>query len=222
MIVKDCVITEQDSEVIREYKVDDTLATKSNPKVRLSAEAAYCGCSGRVVLVNGDTVVVYDDENKYGLKYSKLRNIDTEEVYASCEAYPGMRLGDCKSYLDFEFLTNTPNPFPVRVGNLTLYKSDPMPFISSGYESVEISNMLTSYHDAHPETGDGILYDTLNDDLERDRDYDGDIDDTDIDEYFDVKGYYDVADTYPSYISEEGDGYEDEYPDELYINIVYD
>lgn len=141
MIISNCVVTQSNATVLKEY-VD----SKTNPLYRkyngfhtgvdLRTKEVYNLCPSNVVYVGQDSNKTYTVILQYNransVSYSNLKQVIVE---------PGQfidyarKLGDCKDYVHVEYLSDTKSEWPVRIGESTLYKHNPTSILTDGYDS---------------------------------------------------------------------------------------
>lgn len=132
-VIKNCLITQSDAKVLREYCID-----KSNPlylqykgyntSVNLETIDVYNGYFGKVVMIAGDTKtgfeVVVQMNLDQAVKYGNLKSVEVK-LYQDVDV--SQKIGEAKKWLKFEYMTtNSKNQFPFRVGNIQMYKADPV------------------------------------------------------------------------------------------------
>lgn len=132
-VIKDCLITQSDAKVLKEYCID-----KSNPlykeykgfntSVNLEATDIYNGYMGLVAMVSGDSRTGYEVTVQLNLdqavKYGNLKHVDVQmNNYIDI----GEKIGVANKWLRFEYMnTNVHNQYSFRVGDVQMYKDDPM------------------------------------------------------------------------------------------------
>lgn len=142
MIIKNCVVTNSDTKVLKEYVVDKKSNLYREYKgyhsgVTLEAKDVYNAFGGKVMNVNKDNnkysiIVQLDSDNC--IKYSNLSNLNVKlgDVLNS-----GDLIGNCKKSVVVEYANRSESKFPVRIMKTTLYKQDPTDILSSGVSPVK-------------------------------------------------------------------------------------
>ena len=109
-----------------EYYKYDTLHTG----IDIAGTRAYSYCKGVVVAIGIQidrmTVTVQFDANTL-FRYGNLRSCDLNlgDIVSA-----GDRIGTCKGHLHFEYCTTDEKSlFPVRIGDITYFKQNPMPVL---------------------------------------------------------------------------------------------
>lgn len=143
MIITNCVVTNSDSTVIKEYVDSDRderykLYKGYHTGIDLSGQDVYSMCPGVVSIVSIDPnsnmislVIQFDATNC--LIYSNLIDC-TVDVGQTVDTYA--KVGTCKDYVHFEYANKVPSRWPVRVGAQTFYKHDPTALVKDGYASL--------------------------------------------------------------------------------------
>lgn len=143
MIITNCVVTQQDSNVIKEYVDNNRDPLYREYKgyhtgIDIEGSYVYSLCPGVVVSVGQmpessmlSVIVQYDNNNCF--VYNNLVDVKVTEGQ-TVSAYH--LLGQCKKYVHFEYINSTPSIWPVRVGMVTFYKHNPTTFATEGYGSL--------------------------------------------------------------------------------------
>lgn len=142
MIIKDCIVTKSDSNVIREYvtnKKSDLYKKYGsyNSGIELETKEVYNAFDGKVMNVNYDdnkySVIVQLDSNNC-IKYSGLKdvNIKLGDVLNS-----GDYIGSCKKSVKVEYGNKVESKFPIRILKTTFYKQDPTDLLITGKSPVK-------------------------------------------------------------------------------------
>jgi len=151
-VLKDCRITGQTSNVLREY-----VGEKSDPNFKkyggyqsgidIEAKHVYAMSPGTVVFVGRSdktySVIVRNDPKRY-LMYSNLKTV---LVASGDDVDLGDKLGDASKFVRVEYVTTKKSKWPVRINDTTYYKNDPTDIVYSG-RFVGVSNPLSIMTDS--------------------------------------------------------------------------
>lgn len=138
-VISNCIVTHQDSEVIREYGWNKKLYSHS---MYLSGNDVYCPCCG-VVIYSGKLEDKYSVCVQYSENVSlKFNNLSEVSVTLGQVLTDNSYIGKCYKYVDFEYLTTEPNDPNHRVflPLVSLYTHDPNSILN-GYVKFESSDM---------------------------------------------------------------------------------
>ena len=135
-VIKNCLITNTDATILKEYCVD-----KSNPLyvqyrgfntcINLEADAVYSPYYGRVSQVSGNHrfgySVVISINSEQAIKFSHLRTLIVEwNDFVDV----GQKIGAANKYVSFEYITTyVKNQYDTMVSGVKMYKDDPMKVI---------------------------------------------------------------------------------------------
>lgn len=164
-VIKDCIVTQGDAEVLREYvdsKSDPLYKSykKFNSSLDLKCKEVYSMFSGLVVIASRDpykktytTTIRYS--NTTLMSYSNLKSLNVSE---GDEVDVGDLIGIAQKFVSMEYLNFKTSLWPVRIWNLTYYKQDPYPIIESGGEGISdyLSNLgdMSGYSEIDESYGD--------------------------------------------------------------------
>lgn len=134
--IKNCLITQSDAKVLREYCISKSSPLYQqykgfNTSINLSATSVYNLYSGYVVMIPGDKksgyeVVILINQNQ-AIKYSNLKSVD---VKMHQQVDVSQKIGEARTYVRVEYLsTYVKNQFPFRVNSTQMYKDDPAKII---------------------------------------------------------------------------------------------
>ena len=143
MIITNCVVTNSDAEVVKEYVDSDRSALYKVYKgyhtgVDLKSSNVYSMCPGVVSIVNTmpdskllSVVIQFDATNC--IIYSNIVNsmVDVGQIVSTYQ-----QIGTCKDFVHFEYANTVPSRWPVRVGAQTFFKHDPTQLLIYGYDSI--------------------------------------------------------------------------------------
>lgn len=137
MILKNCTITNGDGIIIKQY-VDSTADPlyKSykgfHDGVDIKAKDVYSFCPGIVVRVGnhykGYTVTVRCSDDRL-IQYCHLKDIT---VAVNDIIDTGSLIGSVRDAVHVEYLTDTKSKWPVRLVNITYYKTNPLEMLITG------------------------------------------------------------------------------------------
>ena len=149
MVITNCVVTQIDSEVLKDYNVyaEDPAYKRIHqycPGVDLSAYAGFTAYPGMVVYKGTDDfgkVVIIQTGTNFCVSYSHLSNILVELGSVLDSVYT---VGQCDTYLHLELLTKVESKWPIRIGSEVWYKDDPYKLLNGAMEPY--------YHRGYSET----------------------------------------------------------------------
>jgi len=138
MKIVNCPITGQTSEVLK-FHVDsnkDPLYTSYrgyHTGVDLSGSKVYSLFPGVVVHTNKDEykyscIISFDSCNYFMYSNLKSLNVKRGDVVDTSQL-----IGECDKFVHVDYLTLEQTKWPVRIGQVTFYKHDPLKYISEGY-----------------------------------------------------------------------------------------
>lgn len=118
--------------------------------VDLKATSVYNLCPGTAVFVGKDEtgqIVIVQHDVSHCIMYKELSTVAVE-AGQFVDSY--QLLGTVKSYVHVDYLTDGNTMWPVRVGSQTLYKHDPTPILTTGYDSfINYANSMTAATDVY-------------------------------------------------------------------------
>lgn len=137
-VIKNCLITNSDAKVLKEYCIDksDPLYKEYkgfNTSVNLEASNVYSMCYGQVCMISGDKKSGYDvavrvNQNQV-VRYGNLSSVD---VAVNDIVDISNKIGEVKHWVRFEYMsTKVKNQYSFRVGNTQMYKDNPMKIFDS-------------------------------------------------------------------------------------------
>lgn len=130
--IRNCVITQQTSKILKPFiDSEDEEEYKQYKEYHTGVDIECNGyvssiSFGEVIFIGhtGNTYnVVIQDEDGSGYNYAHLSSQPEVELYD--EVSSGQLIGTANKYVHFEYLYKVPNEFPLRVGDITLYRYDP-------------------------------------------------------------------------------------------------
>lgn len=137
-VIKNCLITNSDATVLKEYCID-----KSNPlyrqykgfntSVNLEAKDVHSLCYGQVCMITGDKKSGYDVAVRVNQnQVVRYGNLNTVDVAVNDIVDISNKIGEVKNWVKFEYMnTYTKNQYSFRVGDVQMYKDDPMKIFDS-------------------------------------------------------------------------------------------
>lgn len=162
-VIKNCLITQQDSKVLRSW-LDDLGAQSYNSKERyhtgvdLSATSVYAFCNCVCVYVGQDesdkiAVIVQYDRNR-AFRFSNLISADV----ISGQALPkGTKIGIADNFVHFELLTREESEWGVRAGKEDYWKHDPIEYVR-GQIDLEVSEESYIFYKVNPDIDINVDY----------------------------------------------------------------
>lgn len=124
MVIENCKVTHQDSEVLRECSMEQSDTQEFHTGIDLVGATAYSIYDGVVVAVghySSNTSVIIRSSSSLCMKYDRVLDCS---VSAGERVSAGQPLGTIDRYVHVEALSNTPSSWPVRIGRSTWYKCD--------------------------------------------------------------------------------------------------
>ena len=132
-VIKNCLITNSDATILKEYCIDKSSPLYKeykgyNTSINLEANEVFNGYTGRVSLISGDPRSKYDVVVQLNLNQAvKYGNLKSVNVKMGDFIDIGTKIGDASRWLKFEYMnTSVHNQFPFRIGDVQMYKDDPL------------------------------------------------------------------------------------------------
>lgn len=143
-VIKNCLVTGTDADVLKEYCIDRTNPLYSlykgfNTSVNLSASDVYAAYAGTVMMITGNArtnyeVVVMCNVNQ-AVKYGNLKLV---EVHKGQAVDVVTKIGSARGFVKVEYLTTyVKNPYSFRMNNIQMYKDDPMKILQPGSSVIQ-------------------------------------------------------------------------------------
>ena len=162
-IIKNCLITQQDSKILRSW-LDDLGVQNYNSEERyhtgvdLAATSVYAFCSCVCVYVGQDendkvAVIVQYDRNR-AFRFSNLISAD---VISGQALEKGTVIGSADSFVHFELLTREESLWGVRAGNESYWKHDPIQY-ATGEIILDVPEESYTWYDVNPEIDTNVDY----------------------------------------------------------------
>lgn len=135
MVISNCEITKQDSQVLRECVLDkNSAAYKATHEFHtgtdLQATSVYSAYDGTVVSVGEDSSgqsVIIQTGVSFCVCYKHLMNVNVQPGYQLAAGY---HIGDVSKWVHVELLTHDTNDWPVRIGAEDWFKQDTEPLLN--------------------------------------------------------------------------------------------
>lgn len=136
MIIKNCIITKQDSKIIRDWKVSNR---EIHSGIDILGNKVYAPFHGVVI----DCLYNPKEKNVIIIQYSstictRLANLASVSVRRGSVVVVGDEIGTCDKFVHVEYLVSQkPNnipPMSVRIENLSYYKINPIDFVLGKYK----------------------------------------------------------------------------------------
>lgn len=151
--IKNCIITNSDAKVLREWCMDKTSPLYKeykgfNTSINLETNKVYNAYTGHVAMVSGDKRLGYDVvvriNDTQAIRYSNLKSVDVkmrENVDIS------QQIGEANKYVKVEYLTTRANnQYAFRIGDKQMYKDDPSKIIDP--ENSNIRSTFPQYSES--------------------------------------------------------------------------
>ncbi len=146
MVISNCEITKQDSEILRSCVMDKNSQEYKKTRqfytgVDLTATDVYSAYQGTVVLIGKDEHgqnVIVQTGSSFCINYSHMTNID---VRAGQQISARDRLGLANKYVHVELLQSAQSYWPVRISSATWYKHDPQPIFDKTLQTANVANI---------------------------------------------------------------------------------
>lgn len=162
-VIKNCLITQQDSKVLRTW-LDDLGTQPYNSSQRyhtgvdLSATSVYAFCSCVCVYVGNDekdkiAVIVQYDRNR-AFRFSNLKSSD---LTGGQPLPKGTKIGEADNFVHFELLTREESAWGVRAGKEDYWKHDPIEY-ARGNIDLEVPAQTYTWYDVNPEIDVNVNY----------------------------------------------------------------
>lgn len=162
-VIKNCLITQQDSKVLRSW-LDDLGTQTHNSKERyhtgvdLSATSVYAFCNCVCVYVGEDesdklAVIVQYDRNR-AFRFSNLTSI---EVTGGQALPKDTKIGEADHFVHFELLTREESEWGVRAGKEDYWKHDPIEY-ARGTIDLDVPEQSYTWYDVNPEIDTNVEY----------------------------------------------------------------
>ena len=143
-VIKNCLITNSDAKVLKEYCIDKTSPLYQqyrgfNTSMNLEASEVYNMYFGQVVMISGESkhmyeVVVLLNEHQ-AIRYGNLKSIDVT-LYQYVDI--GQKVGVANRYVQIEYLsTYIKNPYSFRINYIQMYKDDPAKLFDDSKSVIE-------------------------------------------------------------------------------------
>lgn len=162
-VIKNCLITQQDSKVLRSWLDDLGTQTYNSSEryhtgVDLSATSVYAFCSCVCVYVGNDekdkiAVIVQYDRNR-AFRFSNLKSSD---VTGGQPLPKGTKIGEADNFVHFELLTREESKWGVRAGKEDYWKHDPIEY-ARGNIDLEVPAQTYTWYDVNPEIDVNVSY----------------------------------------------------------------
>lgn len=143
-VIKNCLITNSDAKVLKEYCVDKTnpLYQKYrgfNTSLNLSASKVYNLYYGRVVMITGSSRFMYEVVVKLNdhqaIKYGNLKSVSVSQGQ---DADIGSEIGTANKYVAVEYMsTYVKNQYSFRINSIQMYKDDPAKLFDDSLHIIE-------------------------------------------------------------------------------------
>lgn len=160
MVISNCEITKQDSEVLRscvmstdsaEYKQTKELF----PSTDLSGSDIYAAYAGTVVLLNRDDLgkcIIIQTESSFCITYKHMDEVD---VKLGQYIDKGQHLGKVNKFVRIELLKSSSTIWAVRIGSATWYKHDTQPIFDHTLSTTSEINFSNFKITVNPPDGYG-------------------------------------------------------------------
>ena len=132
-VIKNCLITNSDAKILRQYCIDRNSPLYAeykgfNTSVNLEATNVYNMYSGYVAMITGDSKSKYDVviclNSSQAIKYGNLKSIS---IKIKQNVDITQQIGVADKYVKIEYLsTYTYNQYSFRLNDTQMYKDDPM------------------------------------------------------------------------------------------------
>ena len=152
-VIKNCLVTRSDALVLKEYCVDASsdlykIYKSFNVSVNLQATSVYAMYAGVVSMLcknsnNTHDVIMLLNSNQ-AIKYGDLKEVHVKvNQFVDVSTY----LGEANKYVKIEYMsTFVKSPYLFRVGDIVMYKDDPMKILDPS--SNEIRNESQQYSES--------------------------------------------------------------------------
>ena len=134
--IKDCIITNSDAKVLREWCVDKNSPLYKeykgyNTSINLETKEVFNAYTGYVAMVSGDKRLGYDVvvriNEKQAIRYCNLKSVN---VKMRDNVDISQQIGEANKYVKVEYLTTKANnQYAFRLGDKQMYKDDPSKII---------------------------------------------------------------------------------------------
>lgn len=162
-VIKNCLITQQDSKVLRSWLDDLGTQTYNSSQryhtgVDLSATSVYAFCSCVCVYVGNDekdkiAVIVQYDRNR-AFRFSNLKSSD---VTGGQPLPKGTKIGESDNFVHFELLTREESEWGVRAGKEDYWKHDPIEY-ARGDIDLDVSEESYVFYKVNPDIDINVDY----------------------------------------------------------------
>lgn len=162
-VIKNCLITQQDSKVLRTWLDDLGTQPYNSSKlyhtgVDLSATSVYAFCSCVCVYVGNDekdkiAVIVQYDRNR-AFRFSNLISTD---VVGGQPLEKGTLIGIADTFVHFELLTREESMWGVRAGKEDYWKHNPIEY-ATGEITLDVPEESYTWYDVNPEIDTNVDY----------------------------------------------------------------
>lgn len=161
MVISNCEITKQDSEVLRPCVISTQSPLYKEtkqlfPSIDITGSDIYAAYSGTVVLLNRDDLgqcMIIQTETSFCITYKHLDNV---AVRLGDYVDKGQFIGSVDKYIRIELLRNLTSIWAVRIGAATWYKQDPQPIFDHTLSATPNINLSNLHVTVNPPKGTGV------------------------------------------------------------------
>lgn len=144
MVISNCEITKQNSEILRPCVMDTQSSAYKSTKqfhtgVDLTGHQIFSAYSGTVVLTGRDELgqcVIVQTGSSFCISYRHLSNTC---IQMGADVTEGQLLGQADRYVHVELLQRVESDWPVRISTETWYKRDPEPILNKTLRETDIA-----------------------------------------------------------------------------------